>query len=193
MKGALLAQSGAIMGSLLLLAGCASTSDVPSQVDRISFDKGTVLVHFLDEHNKVAQSAMRAGDNARVSYRPQGRCQPEIAVTQSGNQWQFQHVKGCFGEGDNQGTVFDVWLDASEDYLLSLEAGQMTVYGIKGQPQLAKVHVSVDVGGIHGGGREVERTALLGANGVITNSDGAPGSSLWLHVDLGGIDLVNKL
>ncbi|RXJ71212.1 hypothetical protein CS022_21335 [Veronia nyctiphanis] len=100
----------------LIIAGCTSHSSAAVEGPSVLIDKGTVIVTVADSDFDKPYT---------ITHAPQGKCVPEVSINTEGNRTEVTHTKACFGEGRNEGTVFNIVVNPSYSHHISLKAGQI--------------------------------------------------------------------
>jgi len=125
-----------------------------------------------------------------LTYRPQGRCQPEVAITRENDVTTARHIKSCHGAGDYEGTIFTLRMSAQTSFELELTAGGITLTGA-GLENYRDMRFATRVGGISGERPDLpwekRRKWLVGAEAFAQRASGC--CTLAIRVAYGGISV----
>lgn len=161
-------------------AGAGAADSQAEAVHTISIDAGGVNLELTDEP---------ANTPPQLSYRAQGTCQPEVAITTSNGVLQARHLKSCHGTGDHEGTVFLLRLPAQSTFTLALGAGGVRISG--DLEHFRSIALKVKVGGIRNYRRDLvldqRRPFLIGATATLERDSGQ--QSMVVDLNYGGISL----
>ncbi|MFD2177634.1 hypothetical protein [Veronia pacifica] len=173
-------KSGCLLLCFLSI-GCSGQPEMNLSAPSVNIDKGTVVV-------KIAEHAM--DEPHRISYRPQGKCVPDLAINTSGLHSEVEHKTSCFGKGRNEGTIITVEIDPKYSHSISLDLGEIYAPDIRHSTNFKKAFAQVDIGGIEGKNTYslVSRTFPLGAEGTLVNTQSTSASTLTLLVETGSIN-----
>ncbi|AXA92879.1 hypothetical protein [Massilia sp. YMA4] len=163
--------------SALAGGATAQASSAAPQVIRI--DAGGVELELVDEP---------MAEPFELSWRAQGRCQPEVAIARDGAVTTARHVRSCHGAGDHEGTIFTLRMSARTSFELALTAGGVTLTGM-GLDNYRDLRFATRVGGISGGRPDLpwhkQRKWLVGAEAAAVRDSGC--CTMAIHVTYGGI------
>ena len=166
--------------ALALGAGAATQVAAAPPTQQIRIDAGAVDVELVDGPADVAPE---------LTYRPQGTCQPEVAIVRSGESLEARHIKSCHGAGREQGTIFTLKISSRSNFLLMLDAGGVRIRG--DLEHYRRLDFAVRVGGIKNFRRDVslsqERRLLVGATALFERDGGE--SEMLVKLKYGGISL----
>lgn len=167
----------------LLAMACGIGVAAPASADpvqHIQIDAGGVEVELADTP---------ADTPPALSYRAQGRCQPEVDIVRSGHSLQARHLRSCHGTGRNEGTIFTLTVSAHASFALALDAGGVSIRGDLGDYR--RVDFSVRVGGIRNYRRDLDlpqtRRMLVGASAMLERPGGD--QTMQVRLKYGGISL----
>jgi hypothetical protein len=125
-----------------------------------------------------------------LTYRAQGRCQPEVAIVRDGAVTTARHVRSCHGSGDYEGTIFTLRMSARTSFELELTAGGVTLTGA-GLDNYRELRFATRVGGIGGERPDLpwhkERRWLVGAEAAARRDSGC--CTMAIRVAYGGISV----
>lgn len=161
------------------LAGGAAAQAAPGAPQVIRIDAGGVELELVDAPMAVP---------FELTYRAQGKCQPEVAIVRDGDVTTARHVRSCHGTGHYEGTIFTLRMSARTSFELELTAGGVTLTGA-GLDNYRDLRFATRVGGIGGGRPDLPwRTArkwLVGAEASVQRERGC--CTLAIRVACGGI------
>lgn len=165
------------------LAGGAAVQVASAAPQVIRIDAGGVELELVEEPMAVP---------FELTYRPQGKCQPEVAIVRQGDVTTARHVRSCHGVGDHEGTIFTLRMSARTSFELELTAGGVTLTGA-GLDNYRDLHFATKVGGISGGRPDLpwhkQRKWLVGAEAAARRDAGC--CTMAIRVAYGGIVVVD--
>lgn len=125
-----------------------------------------------------------------LSYRAQGKCQPEVAITRENTVTTARHIKSCHGAGEHEGTIFTLCMSALTSFELELTAGGVFLSGA-GLENYRDMQFATRVGGISGSRPDLpwhtQRKWLVGAEASARRDRGC--CTLAIRVTYGGISV----
>lgn len=164
------------------LAGSTAAQAVQAVMNApqlIRIDAGGVELELVDEPMATP---------FELTYRAQGKCQPEVAIVREGDVTTARHVRSCHGTGDHEGTIFTLRMAASTSFELELTAGGVMLTGA-GLDNYRELRFATRVGGISGGRADLPwqttRKWLVGAEAAASRARGC--CTLAIRVTYGGI------
>lgn len=173
-----------MMKSLLTLAlgvSAVGTAAPVQPVQQIRIDAGAVNVELID---------VPPDTPPELTYRAQGKCQPEVEIITKGDLLQARHFKSCHGTGEHEGTVFTLRLSSQSTFALALNAGGVRISGRL--DNYRSIDLAVKVGGIRNHRRDLaleqRRRFLIGATATLHRDTGEQAMSVELNY--GGINLL---
>lgn len=166
--------------ALALGAGAAAPAAAASPTQEIRIDAGAVDIELTDAPPDALPE---------LTYRPQGSCQPDVAIVRQGASLEARHVKSCHGSGPHEGTVFTLRMSSRSNFLLTLDAGGISIRG--DLAHYRRLDFAVGVGGIKNFRRDLslpqERRFLVGATALLERDGGE--SEMLVKLKVGGIKL----
>ncbi|GGY98840.1 hypothetical protein ACFFTM_20050 [Pseudoduganella plicata] len=169
------------MKKWLIFSALAGSAAVQAAPQTIRIDAGGVELELVD-------GPMDAP--FELSYRPQGKCQPEVAITHEENVTTARHTKSCHGTGDYEGTIFTLRMSALTSFELELTAGGVSLSGT-GLENYRDMRFSTRVGGISGSRPDLPWTKvrkwLVGAEASAQRDSGC--CTMAIRVSYGGISV----
>ncbi|GLR12405.1 hypothetical protein GCM10007907_11950 [Chitinimonas prasina] len=172
----------AIFPALLILGAhtMASAQNLPIL---INIDEGTVEVELTDAP---------MSEPYRLSYGPQGHCQPEVAITAAADGVAARHTRSCHGQGRDEGTIFTLTLSTHASHTLQLKAGRINLRGQPGVAAFGSFDSEVKVGRINNRrsdlSMQVGRRFLVGATAQ-HQQDGL-GGQLKVSISYGELNIL---
>ncbi len=125
-----------------------------------------------------------------LSYRAQGKCQPQVAITRENDVTTARHIKSCHGSGEHEGTIFTLRMSALTSFELELTAGGVFLSGA-GLENYRDMQFATRVGGISGSRPDLpwqtQRKWLVGAEASARRDRGC--CTLAIRVTYGGISV----